>query len=252
MTDIRASEQINEIAAAIAKAQAELENVERGGTNPYFHSRYAQLGAVLDEVRPKFAKQGVAILQHAVNGEGPYVGIVTRLAHSSGQWIESSLYVAPTRLDAQGVGSAISYLRRYALMAVAGIGPDDDDGEAAVGRPQAPAQPGQNGATRVAVPPPVPAPPAVVPVPPANLSPLPPSSEETLETAARQRVRMLIDKYDHLIKTAPDAASLAASFDAGQQELAEIERAGPKGREAVRTLRRKYMARMTRIGNQAA
>jgi hypothetical protein len=241
MTDIRASEEINEIAAAIAKAQAELENVERGGTNPHFHSRYAQLGAVLDEVRPKFAKQGIAILQHAVNGEGPYVGIVTRLAHSSGQWIESSLYIAPTRFDAQGVGSVISYLRRYALMAVAGIGPDDDDGEAAVGRPQELTHPGQNGATRVAVPP---------SVPPANLSPLSPNLAETPEmTAARQRVRMLIDKYDHLIKTAPDAASLAASFDAGQQELAEIERAGPKGREAVRALRRKYITRMTRIGN---
>jgi hypothetical protein len=167
-------------------------------------------------------------------------------AHSSGQWIESSLYVAPTRFDAQDVGSVISYLRRYALMAVAGIGPDDDDGEAAVGRPQEPARPGQNGATRMAVPPPV-------PVPPANLSPLPPNPEETPEmTAARQRVRMLIDKYDHLIKTAPDAASLAALFNAGQQEIAEIEGAGDKGREAARALRRKYMARMTRIGNQAA
>jgi hypothetical protein len=136
---------------------------------------------------------------------------------------------------------------------VAGIGPDDDDAEAAIGRPQEPARPGQNGATRMAITPPVPAAPAVVPAPPTNLSPLPHNPEETPEmTAARQRVRMLIDKYDHLIKTAPDAASLAASFDAGQQEIAEIEGAGDKGREAVRALRRKYLARMTQIGDQAA
>jgi hypothetical protein len=246
MTEIRTSEQIDEIAAAIAKAQAELENVERGGTNPDFRSRYAQLGAVLDEVRPKFAKHGVAILQHAVNGAGSNVGIVTRLAHSSGQWIESSLYVAPTRFDAQGAGSVISYLRRYALMAVAGIGPDDDDGEAAVGRPQEPARQTSNGTTRVAVPP-------SGPVPPANVSALPSSPEEAPEvTAARQRIRILIDKYDHLIKTAPDAAALAASFDAGQQEIAEIEGAGDKGRDAARALRRKHTARMAQLSNKAA
>ncbi len=245
MTEIRSSDQINEIAEAIAKAQAELENVERGGTNPHFRSRYAQLGAVLDEVRPKFAKHGVAILQHAVNGAGSTVGIVTRLAHSSGQWIESSLYVAPTKFDAQGAGSVISYLRRYALMAVAGIGPDDDDGEAAVGRPQ-----GQtpNGATRIATTPPS-------PVAPANVSPpaIGPKVDEVPETtAARQRIRMLIDKYDHLIKSATDAAALADAFEEGQQELAEIEAAGEKGIEAARALRRRYGARMNRFSNKAA
>jgi ERF superfamily len=246
MTEIRTSDQINEIAAAIAKAQAELGNVERGGTNPHFHSRYAQLGAVLDEVRPKFAKHGVAILQHAVNGVGSNVGVVTRLAHSSGQWIESSLYVAPARFDAQGAGSVISYLRRYALMSVAGIGPDDDDGEAAVGRPQEPGRQVPNGTTRVAVTP-------SAPVPPINVSLLSPGPEETPEmTASRQRIRILIDKYDHLIKTAPDAAVLTAAFDAGQQEIAEIEEAGDKGRDAARALRRKYTARMTRFGNREA
>src|SRR4051812_21242966 len=98
MSNLRTSEQIDEIISAIAKAQLELENVERGGTNPHFRSRYAQLGAVLEEVRPKFAKHGIAILQHAVNGSASDIGIITRLAHTSGQWIESSLFVAPSRL----------------------------------------------------------------------------------------------------------------------------------------------------------
>jgi hypothetical protein len=168
------------------------------------------------------------------------------LAHSSGQWIESSLYVAPTRFDAQGTGSVITYLRRYALMSVAGIGPDDDDGEAAVGRPQEPAHQIPNGVTRVALPPPAPA-------PPTNVSLLPSSSEETSEiTAARQRIRILIDKYDHLIKTAPDVEGLAAAFDAGQLEIVEIEAAGEKGRNAARALRRKYAARLARFGDAAA
>ena len=135
MSEIRSSEQIGEIAAALAKAQGDIENVAKDKENPHFKSRYATLAAVLDEARPKFAKHGLAILQMPVNGEGTNLGVVTRLTHSSGQWIESTLYVAPAKFDAQGAGSAITYLRRYSLMAIAGIAPDDDDGEAAIGRP---------------------------------------------------------------------------------------------------------------------
>ena len=72
------------------------------------------------------------------------------------------------------------------------------------------------------------------------------------ETAARQRIRMLIDKYDHLIKATPDAAALSAAFQAGEQEIAEIEAAGQKGKEAARALKRKLTDRMTRFNNKAA
>jgi hypothetical protein len=88
----------------------------------------------VDEVRPKFTKHGIAIIQVPTNGPESNIGVTTRLAHSSGQWIEGSLYIAPLKFDAQGVGSVITYLRRYALLAMAGVAPDDDDGEAAVGR----------------------------------------------------------------------------------------------------------------------
>jgi hypothetical protein len=67
--------------------------------------------------------------------DGPNVGIVTLFAHQSGQWIEGTVFAQPTKFDAQGVGSVITYLRRYSLAAMAGVAPDDDDGEAAVGRP---------------------------------------------------------------------------------------------------------------------
>lgn len=134
---IRTSDNIADFAAALAKAQAELENVGKDATNPAYRSRYATLAGVLSEVRPKLAKHGISILQAPVNGDGTSIGIVTRLMHSSGQWIEGEFYVSPTKADAQGAGSAITYARRYCLMAVAGVGPaDDDDGEAAVGRPK--------------------------------------------------------------------------------------------------------------------
>lgn len=133
----RTSAEVAELFGALAKAQAEIENIEKGGVNPAFRAKYAKLGAVLDEIRPKFAKHGISITQMPINGEGSNIGVVTRFAHSSGQWIESCLFVAPTKFDAQGAGSAITYCRRYSLMAMAGLAPDDDDdGNAAVGRPE--------------------------------------------------------------------------------------------------------------------
>jgi hypothetical protein len=134
---INTSPEIGEIAGALALAQAEMQNVGKDGRNPHFRSTYATLGAVLDEVRPALAKQGIAIVQMAINGEGTAVGVMTRFVHKSGQWIESALYVTPSKFDAQGAGSVISYLRRYALMSMAGVWQEDDDGEASVGRPTA-------------------------------------------------------------------------------------------------------------------
>ena len=131
----RWSSPCGELFAAMALAQAAVENVEKAGTNPAFRSKYARLGEVLDEIRPKFAAQGISITQMPINGAGSSIGVVTLFAHKSGQWLESTLYVAPTKFDAQGAGSVITYLRRYALMAMAGVAPDDDDGNAAVGRP---------------------------------------------------------------------------------------------------------------------
>lgn len=248
---IRTSEQVNEIAAAMAKAQLEIENVEASGTNPAFkrgnkESRYAKLGDVLAEVRPKFAKHGIAIWQAPVNGDGANIGIVTRFGHSSGQWIESTIFVAPTKFDAQGAGSVISYLRRYALMAMAGVAPEeDDDGNAAVGRPDA--RPQTNGATRTASAPPPPAPRAV------NAAAIPATAEETPEiTAARQRVRMLIEKYDRLIVTAPNAHALDLTMEDGKGELAEIEAAGVAGKEARAALRKKYEIKMARFEDEIA
>jgi hypothetical protein len=132
----RWSSPCGDLFAAMALAQSDVTNVEKTGINPAFRSKYTKLGDVLEEVRPKFAAQGIAITQMPINGAGNNIGVVTLFAHESGQWIESTLYVSPTKFDAQGAGSVITYLRRYALMAMAGVAPDDDDdGNAAVGRP---------------------------------------------------------------------------------------------------------------------
>lgn len=243
---IQTSEQINEIAAALAKAQAKLENVAKDRENPHFRSRYATLAGVLDEVRGKLSEQGISIYQAPVNGEGSNIGVATRLLHSSGQWIESAVFVQPTKFDAQGVGSVLTYLRRYSLMAVAGVGPEDDDANAAVGRPQA--RPQTVGATRTAAAPPAPERPALV-----NGAALPPHPEENPETtAARQRVRMLIDQYDRRIKLAPHKQALELTLDDGRDDLAEIEAAGEKGKAAARALRDKAMARLAEFDERAA
>jgi hypothetical protein len=137
---IQTSEQIDAISAALVKAQAKIQNVGKTGTakaTNSFSYKYAELPEVLDEARGKLSAEGIYILQATVNGEGSNIGVITRLLHSSGQWIESALYVAPTKFDAQGVGSVSTYLRRYALMSMVGIGADDDDGTAAtVAAPQ--------------------------------------------------------------------------------------------------------------------
>lgn len=229
MSEIRTSEDVKDIYGALAKAQAKLDNVAKDRENPHFRTRYTTLAGVLDEVRPKLAEQGIAVLQMPVNGEGSNVGIVTRLTHSSGQWIESAIYVAPTKFDAQGVGSVLTYLRRYSLMAVAGVGSEDDDGNAAVGRPQV-AQPGPqprpngNGVNAASLPP--------NPVEPPQVS------------AARDRVRELIAKINAHIKSAPNDHALDLAMEDARDELSEIEKAGPKGVEAANELRARYNAKI--------
>ena len=127
------SENINDLAAALAKAQSEVGTVHKDASNPYFKSTYATLAAVWESVRPVLSKHGLSVVQMPSHDERGYY-VETQLMHSSGQWIRSRTYMKPAKDDPQGVGSAITYARRYALQAIAMICPDDDDGEAAMGR----------------------------------------------------------------------------------------------------------------------
>jgi hypothetical protein len=130
----RRSATLGELFGALAKAQAKIEAADKSGNNPHFNRKYATLGAVIEASREPMAENGLAVVQMPGNIEGN-VAVTTILGHSSGEWIESTVYVAPAKFDAQGLGSVITYLRRYARMAIVGIAPEDDDGEAAVSRP---------------------------------------------------------------------------------------------------------------------
>jgi hypothetical protein len=125
------SEQINEIAAALAKAQASMKNAALNKVNPHFRSKYADLAGIRDTVVPVLAANGIAVVQTIEPTETSAV-VITRLAHISGQWIESCCPVLGAG-DMQKMGSAITYARRYSLSAICGIAADeDDDANAAV------------------------------------------------------------------------------------------------------------------------
>jgi hypothetical protein len=125
------SDLINEIAAACAKAQLELRPAVKDATNPAFRSKYADHAAIV-EASKVYAKYGVAVWQDVTTSEAG-AEVTTRLAHSSGQWVQfGPLAVPMSKRDAHGVGSATTYAKRYGLSAALGISADeDDDGNAA-------------------------------------------------------------------------------------------------------------------------
>lgn len=127
------SETVNEIAAALAKAQGAMDNASKDRSNPAFKSKYADLASVRDATSGPLAANGIAVLQAAATtAEG--VTVETRFIHTSGQWLACTVGAVPKAYDPQSIGSAITYLRRYGLMSMAGIAPEDDDGNAASGR----------------------------------------------------------------------------------------------------------------------
>jgi hypothetical protein len=124
------SDSIKELSVALVKAQREIKSALKDSTNPHFKSKYADLAAVVDAVKPALLKFDIAFLQGVQDAEGG-VAIETMLLHTSGEWISSTLRLPATKQDAQGYGSAITYGRRYGLMAICGVPAEDDDGNAA-------------------------------------------------------------------------------------------------------------------------
>lgn len=128
------SEQINEIAKALAVAQGVIKGAKKDSENPFFKSKYADLAAVSDACRMPLSNAGIAVVQAPASTEDGRVSVTTMLVHSSGQWMAETLTVKPKDDGAQAMGSVITYLRRYSLAAFAGVAPEDDDGNAAEGR----------------------------------------------------------------------------------------------------------------------
>ncbi len=125
------SDEINELAGALTKAQCKLEGAKMDGENPFFKAKYATLASVWDACRKPLTDNGLSVVQTCSVGEGEGLILNTTLLHTSGQWIGGELAVKPTKNDPQGIGSAITYARRYGLAAIVGICPEDDDAESA-------------------------------------------------------------------------------------------------------------------------
>ena len=120
--------------AAMARAFAQIEGAVKGKTNPAFRSKYADLAAVVDAIKPALCEHGLWFLQRTSRADGG-VCVETVILHASGESLSCGvLYMPASKQDAQGYGSALSYARRYSLMAAFGVPAEDDDGNAAAGR----------------------------------------------------------------------------------------------------------------------
>ena len=117
--------------SALAAAQAEMGPALKDATNPHFRSKYADLASVQAACLPALNAHGIAVMQPPVEIDGQRY-VKTVLAHESGEREECLVPLIVAKNDMQGYGSAVTYARRYGLMAMAGVAPDDDDGNAAV------------------------------------------------------------------------------------------------------------------------
>lgn len=147
------SEQINELASALIKVQANLKPVPKDSENPFFHSSYADLTSIWEAIRKPLTDNGLCVVQTNSGETCESVTVDTMLLHSSGQWIKGSLTLKASKIkmskqnpnqveseivDPQSMGSALTYARRYALAAIVGVCPEDDDAEGAMDRKEAP------------------------------------------------------------------------------------------------------------------
>ena len=176
-------------AKAFVAAQMATEAVKKAATNPAFKSKYADLSEVVEAVVPALNKAGIGVMQFP-SYDGELVGLTTVLMHESGATVTGTLHLRPSKSDPQGVGSAVTYARRYSLLAMTGAAPEDDDGAAASGPRQAP-------------------PATAKPAPQPTLTERANRLAATLEAAKTQ---------DDLRRTFDRAAGLCADLDAADPE----------------------------------
>lgn len=138
MTDLATkqfrSTEINELAIALAKAQGKIQAAHKDSSNPYFNSKYADLASIWDAIRGPLSENGLSVVQLLHDAQNGRLGCETILLHSSGQWISSIMTLLPVKNDPQGYGSCATYIRRYMLMAIVGVAPEEDDGNQASGK----------------------------------------------------------------------------------------------------------------------
>jgi hypothetical protein len=132
------SDSIANLALALATAQREMPNPRKESDNPYFKSKYADLAAVISAITPVLAKNDLALMQFVESAQqAGEVAVTTMLAHGkSGEFVSSTISAKPADAKPQTIGSTITYLRRYAALAIVGRAAEneDDDGNSGSGR----------------------------------------------------------------------------------------------------------------------
>ena len=128
---MKSSESLEKLSLALCSAQGAMGGAVKGSANPFFKSSYADLTSVIKAIKQPCFDNGLSYVQ-LPHRDGNSIGVVTRLMHTSGQWLEHEFTLPMVKGDPQAAGSAITYARRYALQALFGIPAVDDDAEAAV------------------------------------------------------------------------------------------------------------------------
>lgn len=136
-TSLQTSNTIVKLATALNKAQRNIGSATKGSANPFFKSKYADLGSVMEACKEALNEQGISVLQPVVSDlSGDYVE--TMLLHESGEYMASRMKLLVAKPNMQEFGSAVSYARRYGLQSMVFIPAADDDGEASMRRTPAP------------------------------------------------------------------------------------------------------------------
>ncbi len=126
---------LTELAPALCKAQAVIKGATKDSKNPHFGHNYAGLGSIWDACREPLTSNGLSVIQMPeYDHETQLVTVETILLHASGQQVRSAISAPAQKDNAQGIGSTITYLRRYSLAAFVGVAPEDDDAESSVDR----------------------------------------------------------------------------------------------------------------------
>lgn len=132
---MKTSEKTDKIFPALLKVKSELKAVTKDSDNPYYNSKYADLNSHLEEAEPALLKQGLMLLQptSVINGDNVVESTIVHV--ESGQWVTSDMKLLSEKPDMQKAGSGVTYGRRYTLGALLSMRAEDDDGQAAAGKP---------------------------------------------------------------------------------------------------------------------
>ncbi|MBV8781907.1 MAG: ERF family protein [Phycisphaerae bacterium] len=132
---IKTSESVAAIAPAFVSAQAKVMPAAKDSENPHFRSKYADLASVMHACKDALNENGIGVIQSPAPADGTRLKLETRLIHKSGEWFSGTMEMPLVKSDPQAYGSSLTYARRYALAAMVGVCPEDDDANGAMPEP---------------------------------------------------------------------------------------------------------------------